>query len=158
MADKPKSVACVRDWRDFTLGHYRLKSDGRKWRVQASNRRQLLEWLATFANGDGSSIEVGIERMEDKFECSRATIFRLLDDLKELQALAPKCGLTSRYGTAVRSLTIEAFQERYEAMLQAEYESYKESQVQVQGVTGSGVKESQVHSKESQVHFKESHL
>ena len=136
-SEHTKSVACVRDWRDFSVGHYRLKSDGRKWRAQAEKRRQLTEWLATFANGDGSSIEVGIERMVEKFEpVDRATIFRWLDDLRELRALAPKCGLTSRYGTAVRKLTLEAFEARYKADLEEEiqrqeasYEAFKESQV-----------------------------
>ena len=140
MADPTKSVACVRDWRDFSLSHYRLKNDGRKWRALAEKRRQLAEWLATFANKDGSSIFVGIERMEDKFECSRSTIFRLLDDLRELHALAPKSGLTSRLGTAVRSLTLEAFEKRYQHCIDeelADYERFKESQVWVQGVSGS---------------------
>jgi hypothetical protein len=141
MADPTKSVACVRDWRDFSLGYYRLPTDGRKWRAQASNRRQLLEWLATFANGDGSSIEVGIERMEEKFSVSRATIFNLLGDLTKLRALAPKSGLTSRYGTAVRSLTLEAFEARYAAYIEQELESAeralhdsKESRIHNEGV------------------------
>jgi hypothetical protein len=141
MADPTKSVACVRDWRDFSLDYYRLPTDGRKWRAQASNRRQLLEWLATFANGDGSSIEVGIERMEDKFSLSRATIFNLLDDLRELRALAPKSGLTSRYGCAVRSLTLEAFQARFDAFMEQEatraereFNESKESRIRAEGV------------------------
>ena len=137
VADPTKSVACVRDWRDFSLGHYRLNNEGRKWRALAEKRRQLAEWLATFANKDGSSIFVGIERMEDKFECSRATIFRLLDDLRELHALAPKSGLTSRLGTAVRSLTLEAFEKRYLDEMEKEFASFEESQIQVQGVSGS---------------------
>jgi hypothetical protein len=159
MAEHTKSVACVRDWRDFTLDYYRLPSDGRKWRAAASNRRQLLEYLATFADGDGSNVQVGVERMEDKFQpISRATIFRLLDDLRELRALAPKSGLTSRYGTAVRSLTLEAFAARYEQELERQYQRFKESQIDSQGVSDSGVKESQIRSKESQVQVKESQV
>jgi hypothetical protein len=141
-----KSVACVRDWRDFSVGHYRLKTDGRKWHAQADKRRQLAEWLATFADGDGSSIQVGVERMMEKFEVDRATIFRWLDDLRELRALAPKSGLTSRYGTAVRRLTLEAFEARFEADLEEEmqrqeesYRAFKASQVRVQGVAGSSL-------------------
>ena len=120
-----KSVACVRDWRDFTLDYYRLESDGRQWKSQASKRRQLAEWLATFANGDGTSIEVGIERMADKYAVDRATIFRWLDELRELHALAPKINLTSRHGTAVRSLTLEAFEARYEKRVLASHEAFQ---------------------------------
>jgi hypothetical protein len=127
-SEHTKSVACVRDWRDFSLDYYRLESDGRKWKSQASNRRQLAEYLATFANGDGSSIEVGIERMSEKFAVDRATICRLLDELRDLHALAPKNGLTSRHGTAVRSLTLKAFEERYQNCLEASYEAFQKEQ------------------------------
>jgi hypothetical protein len=139
-SEHTKSVACVRDWRDFGLDYYRLSSDGRQWKTQASKRRQLAEYLATFANGDGTSIEVGVERMMEKFEVDRATIFRWLDDLRDLRALAPKAGLTSRYGTAVRSLTLAAFEARHQADMDKElasYEEFKKSQTQVQGVAKS---------------------
>jgi hypothetical protein len=165
MSDKTKSVRCVRDWRDFTLDYYRLPRDGRQWRAQASKRRQLAEYLATFANGDGTRIEVGIERICDKFEpAGRSTVFRWLDDLRELRALAPKSGLTGRYGTAVRELTIDAFESRYEAYLQSEEamqdESYRayiaaksqsmESQTGEHEVPKSQVMESQSQVMESQ--------
>src|SRR5258708_21569046 len=118
MADPTKSVRCVRDWRDFSLDHYRLKQDGRQWKSQASNRRQLAEYLATFANGDGTGVQVGVERMSVKFACDRVTIHRWLNDLIEIRAITPKSGLTSRYGTAVRTLTIDAFVARYDAAVE----------------------------------------
>jgi hypothetical protein len=160
MADPTKSVKCVRDWRDFPADYYRLPRDGRKWRVQAQNRMRLADYLSTFANGDGTSITVGIERICSKFDpIDRATIFRWLDDLRELQALAPKSGLTSRHGTAVREMTFDAFVARYETQTEAETEAtlrsledFEKSQVRNQEVAGSPVKKSQVHSKKSQVH------
>jgi hypothetical protein len=166
LSDKTKSVHCVRDWRDFTLEYYRLPSDGRQWRSQASKRRQLTEYLATFASGDGTSIEVGIERICTKFEpAGRSTVFRWLDELRELRALAPKSGLTGRYGTAVRELTIEDFVARHEAYLQAELDSYDAYMDSMKSQTGEyevpksqGMKsqsqgmESQSHGMESQSH------
>jgi hypothetical protein len=120
-----KSVKCVRDWRDFTTDYYRLPTDGRQWKSQASKRRQLAEYLATFANGDGGSITLGIERMAGKFEVDRATIFRLLDELRELRALAPKCGLVSKHGCAVRALTLDAFVAEQKATLTARVQGLK---------------------------------
>ena len=152
---KTKAVKCVRDWRDFSADYYRLPTDGRKWRSQAENRMRLADYLSTFANGDGTSITVGIERMCSKFwPIDRATIFRWLDDLRELHALAPKSGLTSEHGTAVRELTLDRFVARYEAALERlerAFERYQESQVRQAEVADSVEQESQVHEQESQV-------
>jgi len=56
VTEHKNTMKCSQDWRDFTLDYYRLRSDGRQWRTQASKRRQLAEYLATFADGDGGSI------------------------------------------------------------------------------------------------------
>lgn len=134
---KTKAVKCVRDWRDFSTEYYRLPTDGRKWRSQAENRMRLADYLSTFANGDGTSITVGIERICSKFDpIGRATIFRWLEDLRELHALAPKCGLVSEHGCAVRALTLDRFTARFDAYMTAEaeraersFEQYQESQI-----------------------------
>jgi hypothetical protein len=135
--DRTKSVKCVRDWRDFTDDYYKLPTDGRQWKSQASKRRQLTEYIATFADGDGSRIKVGVNRMTSKFDVERTTIFRLLDDLRALRALAPKNGLVSEHGCAVRTLTLDAFVERYNkqmeteiAALDAAFEQYQKLQTQ----------------------------
>ena len=151
--DRTKSVKCVRDWRDFTLDYYALPTDGRQWRSQASKRRQLAEYLATFADGDGTNIKIGIERMCAKFDpVDRATIFRWLDDLRELEALAPKSGLTSRHGCAVRELTLDRFVARYDALIQQQCDELDK----FQEVANSVLRSRKVEVKESQSQFKES--
>jgi hypothetical protein len=55
-----------------------------------------------------------------KFEVDRSTIFRWLADLRELRSLAPKSGLTGRYGTAVRALTRDAFVARDAAFMESQ--------------------------------------
>jgi len=127
---KKSSVACVRDWRDFSEDYYRLPTDGRQWRSQAVLRMRLADYLSTFANGDGTSITVGVERMSDKLGRDYRTTLRLLDDLRKLKALAPKSGLTSEHGTAIREMTMEAFVARHEADLEAEYQAYQMRQTE----------------------------
>jgi hypothetical protein len=155
---KTKAVKCVRDWRDFSADYYRLPTDGRKWRLQATNRMRLADYLSTFANGDGTRITVGVERVTEKLGVDRAMIFRWLDDLRELHALAPKSGLVSEHGCAVRALTLDRFVARSDAYMDAQataaeraFERYQESQVRKAGVAGSQEQESQVHEQESQV-------
>lgn len=134
--DPTKSVRCVRDWRDFSLTHYRLRRSGNQWKRHAEKLRQLAEYLATFADGDGSNIKVSIERMADKFEVDNATIYRWLDNLRELKAISVKQGLSDRYGTAVRSMTRDAFIARYEADEEAEIASYYASAIQKPATAG----------------------
>ena len=82
------SVKCTIAVRRIPLEQFRLESDGRKWNKQARDRRALLLELATYANGDGTfgkfspSIRTLIETGR-----SRATLYRHLNDLKELRHL-----------------------------------------------------------------------
>jgi hypothetical protein len=120
MTSSTKSVKCVRDWRDFSLDYYRLPRCGNQWRRQAEKLMHFAEYLSTFADGDGTSIEAGVDRMVAKFRVDRSTIFRWLADLRELRSLAPKSGLTGRYGTAVRMLTRDAFVARDAALMESQ--------------------------------------
>src|SRR6266404_1891505 len=124
-SDKTKSVRCIRDLREFPPNSYRLPGDGRKWKSLCKDRRAIANHIATYANGDGTSITAGINRWVKEMGVSRATIFRRLDDLRTLGLLRDKEGLTGRGGTALRSLDV--------------------SQLKMpEGVSGS-VKESQIH-------------
>jgi len=102
-----ESVKCVRDVRDTTPRDYRLPTDGRTWRHQCDRRCALAQWLATFADGDGSNITVGIKRMAERLGVSRWTVTRLLDDLRTLGFLEDG-QLTGFKGTRRRSLNVPA--------------------------------------------------
>jgi hypothetical protein len=145
MADKPKSVACVRDLRDAPLEEFRLPDDSqRQWKQVARNRQALANFLATYADGDGSRVSPSIATMMLHFGWSKATNCRLLKDLETL-GLQKKVGLQGKQGTARRQIQVDAFRLRF-----------SESQTQPQGVSGSAFEESQTQVKESQTPVKES--
>ena len=80
-----------------------MPGDGRKWKQLCSNRSALANWLATFADADGTNIKVGVRRMEMHFGWSRRTVFNVLDDLQRLGMITSKGqGLTAEHGTRVR--------------------------------------------------------
>lgn len=101
------SVKCVRDLREIPPTAYRLTTDGRKWMHKCRLRCDLAQWLATFANPDGTSITVGVERMTNRLCVSRRTVQRLLDDLETLGFLS-NGKLTNFRGTRRRNLNIAA--------------------------------------------------
>jgi hypothetical protein len=83
---------------------YRLPDDGRKWRTLCEDRKQLADWLASYADGDGSSIYPSVGTIAKAFDTwSRAKIFRVLAALKRLKILS-KQGYTREHGTRVRAL------------------------------------------------------
>jgi hypothetical protein len=63
----------------------------------------LANHLATYANGDGTSITAGVARFVRETGMSRSTMFRRLDDLSTLGVLN-RHGLTGERGTARRSI------------------------------------------------------
>jgi hypothetical protein len=97
-----------RDLRDIPVDKYRLPKDGRKWKRVAGQRMSSAQWLATYADPDGSRIFVSEATTTRHFGWSRRTTFRLLADLREL-GLLEGCGLTSEHGTRVRRMNLEAF-------------------------------------------------
>lgn len=112
MAEKTKSVKCVRDIRSFPPTAYRLQGDGRKWRLLCDQRQRLAWLLATYANGDGTRIRPGIQTLADALGFkSRHTIHDRLNDLEKLWLLQ-NGKLTGFMGTRERILNIEAFAAR----------------------------------------------
>jgi hypothetical protein len=76
-------------------------------------QRQRLAWLiATYANGDGTSITAGVETWANALGLSRRAVTYLLDDLTELQLL--QNGKLTRFnGTRTRTLDLESFATRF---------------------------------------------
>lgn len=106
MADAPK-LKCTLDLRDVPPSAFRMLDDGRQWRHKCELRCALLHWLTTFADADGSNVEAGIKRMEARFEVSRRTVFRRLDDLMELGFITRE-KLTGFKGTRRRTINVAA--------------------------------------------------
>jgi hypothetical protein len=100
-------IRCALDLRDVPPSAFRMPNDGRQWRHKCELRCALLHWLATFADADGSNVEAGIKRMEARFEVSRRTIFRRLDDLIEL-GFTNREKLTGFKGTRRRTINVKA--------------------------------------------------
>jgi hypothetical protein len=142
-----KSTRCVRDLRDAPFEEFRLPDEGRQWKSNARNRQALANFLATYADGDGTRIFPSAETMTKHFGWGRATTFRLLADLRALQLLGDKTGLHGKQGTAVRKMDVVGFRKKTftgsSALVQNAFQGVagsdvKESQTQVQGVSNSG--------------------
>jgi hypothetical protein len=166
MADKLKSVHCVRDLRNAPLEEYKFPDDGRTWKHVARNRQALANFLATFADGDGSRIFPTVETMTKHFGWSRATTFRLLADLRALNLLSEKIGLHGESGPAIRKMDVVGFRQRTftgsAALVQNAFSGVsnsgdQESQAHASGVSGSGDQESHPQEQESQAQEQESH-
>src|SRR3989442_354057 len=103
------SLKCTRDLRDYPPEAYRLPNDGRKWKKLCSDRRALAMELATFANGDGTSITPGVRRLMKNLGWSRSKLFRYIADLEELKLLTSEIRNTGKGRlTSVRALHVEA--------------------------------------------------
>jgi hypothetical protein len=98
-------VRCVRAIRSLPPDAYRLESDGRKRLSVAKDRRAVAVQLATYANGDGSSVTVGIERLSLELGMPRRTLYRRISELKALGYLKNE-GLVKEHGTARRRLIL----------------------------------------------------
>ncbi|MGO8811005.1 MAG: hypothetical protein ACLQJF_16220 [Candidatus Sulfotelmatobacter sp.] len=143
MSDKTKSVHCVREVRDATIERFRLPDDGRQWKTAARNRQALANYLATFADGDGTRVRPSEPTMTEHFGWSRATTFRYLDDLKAL-GLQKRVGrFGGSRGVAIRELDVALFRVGVA-------NSPSESQSQT-------ASESQTQASESQTQASESH-
>jgi hypothetical protein len=131
------AVKCSIDGRQFPPSSYRLADDRKKWRRLCEERRMIALQLASYADGDGSNIEVGIKRVIRETEFSRATIFRRLDDLRRLGVLRDKDGLTGKRGTARRSIDFSKLPRPSARLSRSEEvsDTVKESQIEeVDGV------------------------
>jgi hypothetical protein len=97
------------DLRDIPPEAYRLPSDGRQWLHLCSRRMHVADYLAQFANPDGSRITVGASRIGRKLHISRRTVQRILSDLVEL-GMMENGSLIGNFGqmTRCRNLNIQA--------------------------------------------------
>jgi hypothetical protein len=93
-------------------GRYRLASDGRMWKHNATQRMMLAEFLALHGNPDGSSTYPCIETMAEHLALSRRTISNLLADLMELGLLESEPAYSKYHGSRVRRMNIIRFMNR----------------------------------------------
>src|SRR5260370_30588748 len=103
-------VKCVRDMRGYPPEFYRLPEDGRKWEHTCFMRRSLAMQLATYADGDGTNITVGVERLRQELGMAKRTFYRRIDELTRL-GFIEKDGRTHMRGTAVRHINFEGIWE-----------------------------------------------
>jgi hypothetical protein len=110
-----QSIKLSRALRNVRVDQYRLANDGRKSRARARDRMVIAEWLATYADADGSRVFPAVKTMCNHFGWSRAKTFRLLADLKKLKLLedeknvnGKRC-LTGEHGTRKRRINLPAF-------------------------------------------------
>lgn len=96
----------MRDIRAFPWASYLLPGDGRKGRALAEQRRALALQLASYADGDGTRIRLGIQRLCTELGWTKRTLYRRMEDLRNLGLLAEKECLTQEHGTAVRKLDV----------------------------------------------------
>lgn len=146
---KTKAVHCVRGVRDATVEKYRLPGDKREWKHKARNRQALANYLATFADGDGSRIRPSEPTITDHFGWNRATTFRYLDDLEALGIQKRVGRFGGSRGVAIRQLNMNAFV--------GVAKSPSESQTQTPSESQSRTSESQTQTSESQTQTSESH-
>jgi hypothetical protein len=103
---KRDATKCTRDIRLFPPADYRLPDDGRQWLHICERRKALFVLLSSFANGDGSHINVAIDTLAEAQGWSRRTVCRLLDDFRTLGILNDG-DLDPRYkNTRVRSINV----------------------------------------------------
>jgi hypothetical protein len=99
-------IRAAQDVGDVGPEVYALPTDGPKGKSLRKKRKLLAFTLAIAANPDGSSITLCIETMMERTGESRATVFRLLDDLKTLGFLED--GKLTRFnGTRRRTLRVD---------------------------------------------------
>ena len=98
--------------RDTIPSDYALPADGRKCKEQQAKRRALAMQLATFADGDGTRIMPGAERLRSALGWSRDTLFWYLNDLKALGFLKDEEGRTGSHGTKKRSLNLDLIHQK----------------------------------------------
>jgi hypothetical protein len=114
-ATAKRSMKCTRDIRLFPPSDYRLPDDGRQWLHVCERRKTLFLLLSSYANGDGSHINVAIGTLAEAQGWSYRTVCRLLDDFRALGILNDG-DLDPRYkNTRVRSIDMEALRRLHES-------------------------------------------
>jgi hypothetical protein len=99
-----KSLKLSRNMRGIPATTYRMRGDGRKWKMLCDQRKQLADWLATYGDGDGTRIFPKVATMLAAFDTwSRAKIFARLKDLRALGVMQPE-GRKGEHGPRIRRL------------------------------------------------------
>jgi hypothetical protein len=77
---------CFIELRALPLEQFRLPTDGRKWKEIARSRRMVLEFIASFADGDGTvgKFSPSIEKQSKHNGFSKPWVLHIHDDLKQL--------------------------------------------------------------------------
>jgi hypothetical protein len=102
---KKNTTKCTQDVRSIPPAAYMLLDDGRKAKLLCSARRTLLMQLATYADGDGSSIKPSVNTLARDLGWSGRTVNRRLRDLKTLGYVADK-GTDEYHLTKIRAIDI----------------------------------------------------
>lgn len=107
--------------------HYRLETDGRKWRLKAKRRRALALYLVGFPSFY-QSLETIVRRLNESlvgnFHWSRPTVCRTLRDLSRLGLVTPS-GYMAMRGTRLRVCHPEALRRESDTPAPANLTPYK---------------------------------
>jgi hypothetical protein len=135
----------VRRLSKFTFDKYALPTDS-KHEYQAEQTRRdrmtLADYLATFADADGSRIFPSVARLSRKFGWSRRKTFYVLDALRTLGLLSSS-GLSNMHGTKVRELHPEVFEQECKAPDPQPEQECKADVAGVQSTEGRSAKQGQ---------------
>ena len=81
-----KSFQCLRDVVRLNPPEeaFRLKNDGKKWKHNARQRKDLLLQLATWANPDGTDCRPAVEKLAEPLRWDKRTVYRFMAQLRAL--------------------------------------------------------------------------
>jgi hypothetical protein len=105
-ASTPRPLRCLQDVVDLPPRAFALPDDGRQRRHLCSKRKDVAVQLARRANPDGSGARPAVETIANAIGCHRATIFRLLKDLRTLGFLTDE-EIHQYHGTRMRRLHVQ---------------------------------------------------
>jgi hypothetical protein len=84
----PRPIRCLRDVVDLPPGAFALPGDGRQAKYLCHQRKDLVVVIARYANPDGSGAYPAVGTLTKATGQHRATVFRLLADLRALGFLS----------------------------------------------------------------------
>ena len=101
------ALRCAQDCADLPIQAFRLPDDGAtKWQSVCLKRRAVLQRLSLAANQNGRSICLSVERVSQSIGLSRATVFRILGDLRTLGLLNDEGKWHPKYHTRMRTIDV----------------------------------------------------
>lgn len=96
---------CIFEICKSPIESFKKSTDGREWKLAASNRKTLAVQLASFGDADGTSIRPSTYTLAEQTGFCRRKVCYLLDDLQELGFLQ-RTGRHGQRGAAIRKLVI----------------------------------------------------